>query len=180
MTHPALTFLRNLDPSPDATFNVETFTDLPKGAPKPRPDPLCKRFPTVSLSQMKEIIPQLEGLNARGAAVFVAVNQCDGQRSKANIARVRGVHADLDGVPEATLASIRERLKPTIEVQSSGPENRHFYWLLAAGEEMSAGQAEAINRGLVELGADPAAIDVSRLLRLPGFRHMKLRKGEPL
>jgi len=34
---------------------------------------------------------------------------------------------------------------------------------------------ENINRSLVKLGADPAAIDVSRLLRLPGFKHMKYR-----
>jgi hypothetical protein len=34
-----------------------------------------------------------------------------------------------------------------------------------------------INRGLVALGADRAATDFSRQLRLPGFRHMKYRDG---
>ncbi|NQV94447.1 MAG: hypothetical protein HQ482_04845 [Sphingomonadales bacterium] len=63
-------------------------------------------------------------------------------------------------------------------MQSSGPGNCHFYWLLVDGEEMAVELAEAINRGLTELGADPAATDVSRLLRLPGFRHMKYRDGD--
>ncbi len=175
--HPALKFLTLLDPAPSATFNIETFTDLPKGVVKPKPDPLCTRYANLSLAGVAEIIANLEMLNEAGAAVYVAVNQCKGHRSKDNVTRVRGVHADFDGVAAEVLSAIRLRLKPTIEVQSSGPGNCHFYWLLDQGEEMSSEWAESINRGLVELGADRAAIDVSRLLRLPGFRHMKHREG---
>jgi hypothetical protein len=177
MTHSALLFLRHLDPSPIENFNIEAFTDVPKGATKPKPDRLCRRYANLSLDEVKALIPELETLNRAGAAIYFTVNQCDGQRSKANIVRVRGVHADLDDVSEKILSSIREILKPTLEVQSSGPTNFHFYWLLASGEEMSVDLAEATNRGLTELGADPAATDVSRLLRLPGFRHMKYCGG---
>ena len=173
--HPAIAFLHNLDPSSDASFNVETYTDVPKGEAKPRPDPLVRRHPNLSIEQVTAEIPELEAINVSGAGVFVAVNQCRGQRSKAAVVRIRGVHADFDGVPEEQLAAIRLRLQPTIEVRSSGDENYHFYWLLEAGEVMSEDMAESINRGLVELGADPAATDISRLLRLPGFRHMKHR-----
>jgi len=175
--HPAIEFLHNLDPSSDASFNLETYTDLPKGEAKPRPDPLVRRHPNLSIEQVTAEIPELEAINARGAGVFVAVNQCQGQRSKAAVVRIRGVHADFDGVPEEQLAAIRQRLQPTIEVQSSSAENYHFYWLLKEGESLPSDMAEAINRGLVELGADPAATDISRLLRLPGFRHMKQRTG---
>jgi hypothetical protein len=175
--HPAIVFLHYLDPSSDASFNVETYTDVPKGEAKPRPDPLVRRHPNLSIEQVAAEIPELEAINARGAGVFVAVNQCQGQRSKAAVVRIRGVHADFDGVQEEQLAAIRQRLQPTIEVQSSSAENCHFYWLLDEGEEVSPEWAESINRGLVELGADRAAIDVSRLLRLPGFRHMKRREG---
>jgi hypothetical protein len=177
MTHPAIKFLYRLDPSPDAAFNIETFTDLPKGAAKPKPDPLCTRRANLSLTKVAEIIPELEDLNAAGAAIYVAVNQCEGQRSKEAVSRIRGVHADFDGVPLEALSAVRDRLQPTIEVQTSIPGNCHFYWLLADGEEMIPELAESINRGLVELGADPAATDISRLLRLPGFRHMKYREG---
>ena len=175
--HPTLEFLSLLDPTPNATFNIETFTDLPKRAVKPKPDPLCRRYANLSLEDVSEILAQLEVLNEAGAAVCVAVNQCDGHRSKHNVSRVRGVNGDFDGVSADTLSAIRLRLKPTIEVQSSVPGNCHFYWLLDKGEEVSPEWAESINRGLVELGADRAAIDVSRLLRLPGFRHMKYRGG---
>ena len=175
--NPTLEFLSFLDPSPSATYNIETFTDLPKGAVKPKPDPLCTRHANLSLEGVSEIIAKLEALNEAGAAVYVTVNQCDGHRSKDTISRIRGVHADFDGVSPDILAAVRLRLKPTIEVQSSVPGNSHFYWLLDEGEEVSPEWAESINRGLVELGADGAAIDVSRLLRLPGFRHMKHREG---
>ena len=176
--HPTLEFLSLLDPTPNATFNIETFTDLPKGAVKPKPDPLCRRYANLSLEGISGMLAQLEALNEAGAAIYVAVNQFKGQRNKPNLERVRGVHGDFDGVSEDTLSAVRKLLPPTIEVQSSAPGNCHFYWLLDEGEVVSPEWAESINRGLVDLGADRAAIDVSRLLRLPGFRHMKHREGD--
>lgn len=177
--HPAISFLRQLDPPPQARFNIETFTDVPSGGNKPRPDPLCRRYADQSADAVHRLLPELDDLNRQGAAIYVAVNECRGQRSKANVVRIRGVHADLDRVSEGQLAAIRKRLKPTIEVRSSTAENLQFYWLLEPGEELSLDTAEAINRSLVALGADPAATDASRLLRLPGFRHMKYRAGRP-
>lgn len=177
MTHPALKFLTLLDPSPEATFFIETRTDVPSGSPKPKPDPLFSQYCNLTLADVEQLISELATANAGGAAVYVMVNGCDGPRSKANVTRIRGVHADFDGVSAETLAAVRARLQPTIEVQSSTPDRIHFYWLLKDGEEMSTDLAELINRGLVELGADPAATDFSRQLRLPGFRHMKYRDG---
>lgn len=177
--HLAISFLRHLDPGLNATFNIETFTDLPKGTLKPDPDPLCRRWANLTLSGIEAIIPQLEALNNLGAAVYFMVNESMGHRKKERVSRIRGVHADFDGVSEEALASVRDRLQPTIEVQSSDPTNRHMYWLLAEGEELDLETAEAINRHLVDLGADKSAVDVSRLLRLPGFRHMKHRNGRP-
>jgi hypothetical protein len=177
MMHPAIAFLRLLDPSPDASFNIETYTDVAKGGAKARPDPLGRRYPNLSIEQVTAEVPELEAINARGAGVFVAVNQCQGQRSKKTVIRIRGVHAEFDGVTDDKLAAIRLRLPPTIEVRSSSASNCHFYWLLKEEENMPPDLAEAINQGLVELGADPAATDISRLLRLPGFRHMKRWNG---
>lgn len=177
MTHPCLTFLDILDPRQGARFNIETYTDLSKGKPKPRPDPLLARFPGKTRSQVEVLIPELESLNAAGAGVFVAVNEFEGQRCKDNLQRIRGIHADMDGAPPEVLETIRRKLPPTLEVESSGPTNMHFYWLLEEGEELDLPTAEAIHRSLVALGADKAAIDVSRLLRLPGFHHMKSKNG---
>lgn len=175
MTHPAIAFLSTLDPSPESKFNIETYTDLPKGAGKPKPDPLANRCAELRLDDVQALIPTLKDMNDRGAGIFFAVNECAGHRKKDSITRVRCLHADLDGVQGQDRDRLRACLEPSIEVQTSGPDNQHWYWLLEDGEELSAADAERLNRQMVMYGADPAAVDASRLLRLPGFRHMKFR-----
>ena len=176
MTHPILEFLRHLDPSPDATFNIECYTDTPEGVEKPRPDPLLRRHPNLTLDQVQNLIPALEVHNEQGAGIFVAVNQCTGQRSAGNITRVRGVHADMDEVSPEQLDEVTAILEPSIAVQSSAPDRQQLYWLLESGEVLKNEEAKAINQCLVKYGADKAAVDASRLLRLVGFKHMKYRR----
>ena len=167
MTHPAIEFLRLLDPSPEARFSIEAYTDKKD---KPKPDPLSKRFANCSHEQVITLLPELQVMNDEGAAIYIAVNEFDGQRK---------IDHDLDGASEEQLEELREILPPTIAVQSSSAEKQHWYWLLTEGEILDADSAKAINQTLVGLGADPAAVDVARLLRLPGFRHMKrFSKGE--
>jgi hypothetical protein len=177
MTHAAIIFLHALDPSPGAKFNVESYTDGPKGAAKPKPDLLISRRAGLSLGEVASLIPTLEELNAQGAGIFVAVNECSGHRSKASVARVRCIHADLDGVQITDRERLRACLEPSIEVQTSGPDNQHWYWVLEGGEELAVADAEHLNKQLVGYGGDPAAVDASRLLRLPGFMHMKYRSS---
>ena len=50
MAHPAMDFLLLLDPSPQARFNIETYTDKKE---KPKPDPLNRRFPVLSRIRWK-------------------------------------------------------------------------------------------------------------------------------
>lgn len=176
MTHPALEFLRLLDPSPEARFCIESYTDKQD---KPRPDQLSRRFVDCTHQQVEVLLPELKTLNDNGAAIYVAVNEFSGRRKIENLHRVRGIHADLDQATEAQLQKLRGILTPTIVVQSSVGTKQHWYWLLTEGEELDADTAKALNQGLVNLGADKAAVDVTRLLRLPGFRHMKLfEKGD--
>jgi hypothetical protein len=170
MAHPALKFLQLLDPSPQARFNIETYTDKKE---KPKPDPLYRRHPDLTLAKVEQLLPQLEVLNTEGAAIYVAVNEFSGQRNIDNLHRVRGVHADLDKATEDQLRNLHETLPPTIVVQSSISEKQHWYWILEEGETLDAETAKSINQGIVDFGADPAAVDVTRLLRLPGFHHMK-------
>ena len=89
-------FLECLDPSDIATFNIEHFTDLPKGAEKPKPDSLLGRYANLTLRRVEELLPQLQVKNEAGAGIFIARNQCEGHRSEKAISRVRGVHADMD------------------------------------------------------------------------------------
>jgi hypothetical protein len=134
---------------------------------------LVHNFAAQSLENVKDLLHRLGVLNRKGAGIFVAVNAFNGRRKAGNLARVRGVHADLDGVSAAKVEALRAVLEPTLVVQSSRETNQHCYWLLIEGEELTKELAAQINRALVGFGADPAATDLTRLLRLPGFRHMK-------
>ena len=174
-SHPALEFLLAMDGDPAATFNIECYTDLPKGEVKPKPDPLLARYPNLSMGQVERLIPDLAAANAAGAGVFFCVNQCQGQRSKKNVVRVRCMHGDFDSATAAMLENVFATLHPSIAVTTSGANRCHLYWLISKDQTISNEAAETLNRSLVLLGADQAATDVSRLLRLPGFRHMKYR-----
>ena len=173
--HPVTEFLETLDPAADATFQITTFTDLPKGIPKPKPDPLLKEYDDLTLSQVERLLPDLGRLNGAGAGIFFCVNQCQGKRKKENVTRVRCVHADFDSATQLQIDAVRQKLTPSIEVRTSGTSKCHMDWVLDGADELDVPTAEAMNRSLVDLGADSAATDVSRLLRLPGFRHMKYR-----
>ncbi len=174
-THAALTFLGHLDQSATATFNIETYSDVPKGEQKPRPDPLLGRYANLTVQQVEALLPKLQAQNEQGAGIFVARNQCIGHRSEANVTRVRGVHADMDSFTEEQLFALTATLAPSIVVESS-PGRYQLYWQLSANETLEKAEAKAINQCLAKHhGADPAAVDVSRLLRFPGFNNMKYR-----
>lgn len=51
--HPAIAFLAQLDPSKDAIFYIETRTDVPTGAPKP------KRY--YAGLNLRELVPHSAG-----------------------------------------------------------------------------------------------------------------------
>ncbi|MCE2879135.1 MAG: phage/plasmid primase, P4 family [Comamonadaceae bacterium] len=158
MMHACLEFLHQLDPSPSATFNIECYTDAPKGVDKPKPDPLLRRYPTLAIGQVEGLIPELEKLNEQ------------------TVTRIRGIHADMDDVTPDQLSAVAAVLVPSITVQSSAPERQQLYWLLKADEVLQKDEAKAINQRLVGYGADKAAVDSSRLLRIAGFKHMKYRQ----
>ncbi|RLD68142.1 MAG: hypothetical protein DRI98_12125, partial [Bacteroidetes bacterium] len=64
-------------------------------------------------------------------------------------------------------------LEPNIVVQSS-PGKYHYYWLT---DTDNGKEYEAVLRGMVKkYHADPACTDMTRIMRLPGFRHNKSGK----
>jgi hypothetical protein len=174
--HPCLTFLRVLDQGAEARFNIECYTDVSKGASKPQPDPLIARFADLTIDDVAGLIPELNRLNERGAGIFTTVNRCLGHRSIDTVNRVRAVHADVDAATDYQRKTLLESLTPSIIVTSSEPTKLHLYWLLhddAAKEKDAVGR---LNKILAKFyGADKAATDVARILRVPGFHHMKYR-----
>jgi putative DNA primase/helicase len=176
MIHPAIEFLTSLDQTLGATFNIEHYSDLPKGQSKPDPDPLKGRYANLTLAEVEKLLPRLQEINDQGAGIFVARNQCNGHRSVTNVIRVRGIHADMDDVTLAEIEETMRVLEPSIVVQSSTENRCQLYWQLTEGEELSKAEAKAINQCIAQsYRADAAAVDVARLLRLPGFKHMKYR-----
>jgi hypothetical protein len=107
----------------------------------------------------------LAKLNAAGAGVFVTVNVTDGKgRKLENIQRIRAVwHEDDEGV------AIDFPLEPHITVESS-PGKHHRYWLV---DGLTMEEFGGVMRWMVGHGSDPNAKDVARVLRLPGFCHLK-------
>jgi hypothetical protein len=151
-------FLKRLDP--DATqFTFATFTDAKE---KPNPDPLAR----IQTGTFDELAPWLERHNMLGGGVFVTVNETDGTgRKKANIVRTRALWQEADRGDEPELP-----VEPHMVVESS-PGKCHRYVLVRDGV---LDEFESVQKRLVDdYGSDPNAKDRSRVLRLPGFYHMK-------
>jgi putative DNA primase/helicase len=114
----------------------------------------------------------LQHLNDRGAGVFVAVNQTDGQgRKRENIKQIRAVTLDLDGEP---LDPVKQcALKPHIIVESS-PGRYHCYWRVKG---LALELFEDVQRAVAKrFDGDPEIAKLTHVARLPGFYHCK---GEP-
>ena len=119
-----------------------------------------------------EVMEKLFNLNADGAGIFVTVNETDGKgRKRGNITRTRTIYGDFDGDDAIALFEAAAAKLPPSMVVASSPTKRHAYWLVSnctadEGEAMQAKMPEAV-------GCDPAAKDVTRVLRIPGFYHRK-------
>lgn len=155
----ARAFIAMLAPDGDVVF--QTFDDDEKRRDA-EPDVSAK------LAWTTRKFDALAAMNAKRAGVFLTVNTVDGNRRKADkVTRVRALFADFDGteLPDAW------GLEPSILVNTS-PGKFHAYWLVDGEfprEEFSAAQrAIAMN-----FGTDPVVIDLPRVMRLPGFWHMK-------
>ena len=103
------------------------------------------------------------------------------------VSRFAFLHADLDAGGPAALERLAEDVKadylpaPTHLLRSSStPPKYHLYWELddqywgAPDDAGAAGRVVAYNTALAErYGGDPGAVDVARILRVPGFVNRK-------
>ena len=120
----------------------------------------------------QKIFDSLEALNQAGYDVFVTINETDGIDVKgANVTRVRALFADFDGSPLSNLDRIP--LKPSFTVNTS-PGKHHAYWLI---DDCPLDQFKPMQQKLAQiLDSDPAVCDLGRIMRVPGFYHLK---GDP-
>ena len=114
-----------------------------------------------------EHFDRLRDLNQKGAGIFVTVNRTDLKgRKKENITGIRAIWQDDDGNGSGL------PVEPHVVVQTSiGKFHRYVFTDGPVSDE--AGFNAAMGYMVQECGSDPNAVDLPRILRLPGFLHMK-------
>ena len=121
----------------------------------------------------------LRHMNAQRNEVYVSMNALyDGARgrTKDDIGAIRHIYLDFDENGTAAVQKLLERedLPTPNYLVNSSPDKWQVVWKVQGFEQ---NQAEELQRALVrETGADPAATDSSRVLRLPGYYNHKYSK----
>jgi hypothetical protein len=163
-------FLKALAPDADK-FTWQLFSDTKDwkqqvGARRARGgDPHAGVF----LKSLDKAASSLSEKNENGVGVFVTINETRGTgRTLANFGRPRSLWADMDGAPTP-----KWPLPPSMIVESS-PRKFHFYWLIDGDMPLSTWRG-MMARIVDRYGADRAATDPVRVLRVPGFYHCKGR-----
>jgi len=125
-------------------------------------------FAAVVNGSLLDVAAELQWKNARGAGIFVTVQQTNlAGRKWEHIVAPRAVFIDADASLRRTIA-----LPPSIVVRSQ--RGIHAYWKLADGELEAIPSAQRQLAGFY--GSDGAVCDITRCMRVPGFFHCK---GEP-
>ena len=117
--------------------------------------------------------------NARGSDIYVSMNPLRAgalRRSKKDIASVRRLYLDLDKEGSVKLNHLLRdstggRIPSPSYIINTSKDRFQVIWNVKPGAFTSQ-EAEGLMRGLAdEYGGDRAATDVTRVLRLPGFKH---------
>lgn len=115
---------------------------------------------------------EAERLNAEGWGIYWTPNLVRGRRTLTNLERIRFWFAELDhGSKKEQVERLRQApLLPSVVVESA--RGFHAYW---AAKDATLDRWKRIVRwGIVPtLQADPKASDAVRILRCPGFNHVK-------
>lgn len=123
-------------------------------------------------SGMLELAPEeAPRWNAAGWGIFATVQKFRGARRKENLERVRAWAIDLDGGDKAAQVKrlLRAPLPPSSIVETKN--GHHVYWY-ADGASVER-YATILDRLVTLFGADKNARDLARVLRVPGYLHLK-------
>ncbi len=118
----------------------------------------------------------LKSENRSGRDVFVSMNALHDQargRTREDVMAIRHLYLDFDENGTAAVRQLRDREdmpEPNYLVNTS-PDHWQVSWRV---QGFGKDQAEEMMRGMVrEFGADPAATDSARVMRIPGFTNHK-------
>lgn len=135
-----------------------------------------QRIATAERVAAPEFQAWLRHMNAQKHEVYVSMNTLKegaGRRTKEDVDRIRHVYLDFDDNGTAAIEALlkREDMPEPNYLVSSSPDKWQVIWKI---QDCSKNEAEGIERGLAsDTGADPAVIDVARVLRWPGFYNHK-------
>jgi hypothetical protein len=140
---------------------------------------VTQRITTAERIGAPEFQAWLRHKNAQKHEIYISMNALHASatgRTKADIADVRHLYLDFDenGTEAVEKLLARQDLpRPNYRISSS-PGKWQVVWKV---EEFAPEQAEQLQRWLArETGADPAATDSARVLRLPGYYNHKYQK----
>jgi hypothetical protein len=143
---------------------------------KDRNGRFLQRFVSAKELLKPRIAEWLKKQNDNGANIYICMNAFNPdarQRTKKDVAAIRHIYLDVDYNGDEVLRRIAADDKtpePSYVIKTS-PGKYQIIW---KAEGFGADEAEALNRGMaMQYGADSAAIDVSRMLRLSGFLNHK-------
>ena len=126
-----------------------------------------------------EVQKWLKYSNAHGYDIYIGMNPLQpGSRSrnKEDVQEVRRVYVDLDEdgptkLKEVLHDSFNGKIPKASYIINTSPDRYQLIWNVKP-RSFSSHEAESLMRGLAtRYGGDRAVTDVSRVLRLPGFKH---------
>ena len=147
-----------------------------------------QRVFTLGQATSRKVQGWLRHMNARDYDIYLCVNPVrvgSGGREKGDIEEIRRLQLDLDEDGATGLGRVfedvgRGELPRPAHVLRSSKERYQILWDTVPGEWEMEG-AEAVMRALAaRYGGDRAATDVSRVMRMPGFRNKKPGRGGAL
>ena len=155
----------------DAQFTFQTFDDVKERSTANKKEKGYDPFAKVLHGTLNTHKHALSALNAKGAGVYITVNQTDLKgRTEANIVKVRALFVDLDGSPIQPIKDLPEDLQPHIIIESS-PNRWHAYWLV---NNCELEQFKQLQQALAaKFDGDKAVNNINRVMRLAGFSHNK-------
>lgn len=146
--------------APDGELTFQTFDDAKRRR---------KELSRILHGAYRTKAQALADLNQRGAGCFVMVNRGDSKgRRIENVKSVRALFLDLDGAPLGPV--LKAPIPPPIVCESS-PGKFHAYWPITGIPLADFGRAQKAIAA--NYGGDAKVCDLPRVMRLPGFLHLK-------
>ena len=114
---------------------------------------------------------QAQSFQKKGYGIFHSVNEFTGGRRTTHLEKLRYFYVDLDkGSKRSMVRLIEEGLIPTRVVESKN--GFHIYWQVR-GKVSVEDYKEILKRLIWHYKGDKNAADVTRILRTPGYYHLK-------